>query len=216
MTTQTRPGAEAFLQKLPRLMYDDGTRTFMWIGEFSHRDLPKRAGFRWSEQRKYWWTRDFDTAAKLVEYGDEATQTVLAGMAPERAANMDASRATDSDLEIPAPQGYAYMPFQRGGIAYGLARFQHLYETEQTGGVLIADEMGLGKTVQAIGLINVDATIKRVLVVCPASLKINWRRELERWLVRPEHTVAGRSSGTFASAAARRSRKRWTTAGMRV
>jgi SWI/SNF-related matrix-associated actin-dependent regulator 1 of chromatin subfamily A len=43
--------------------------------------------------------------------------------------------------------------------------------------------MGLGKTVQAIGLINALAgEAKNVLVVCPASLRINWKRELKKWL----------------------------------
>ena len=50
---------------------------------------------------------------------------------------------------------------------------------------LVADEMGLGKTIQAIGVINSDPTICRVLVICPASLRLNWKRELEKWLVRP-------------------------------
>jgi len=40
-------------------------------------------------------------------------------------------------------------------------------------------------TIQAIGIINADPTVKRVLVICPASLRLNWKRELERWLVRP-------------------------------
>ena len=40
-------------------------------------------------------------------------------------------------------------------------------------------------TIQAIGVINADPTIKRVLVVVPASLKVNWSRELTKWLVRP-------------------------------
>lgn len=43
---------------------------------------------------------------------------------------------------------------------------------------------GLGKTIQAIGLINCDPSISKVLVVCPASLRINWRRELKKWLIR--------------------------------
>jgi SWI/SNF-related matrix-associated actin-dependent regulator 1 of chromatin subfamily A len=93
----------------------------------------------------------------------------------EKAVAVAASRAAEADLEVPAPEGLEYLPFQRAGIAYAMAR----------PAVLIGDDMGLGKTVQAAGLINADSTVRRVLVVCPASLRLNWQRELERWLVRP-------------------------------
>jgi SWI/SNF-related matrix-associated actin-dependent regulator 1 of chromatin subfamily A len=66
-------------------------------------------------------------------------------------------------------------PFQEEGISFALARE----------GALIADEMGLGKTIQAIGLINQDATLHKIIIVCPASMRIPWRRELEGWLNRP-------------------------------
>jgi SWI/SNF-related matrix-associated actin-dependent regulator 1 of chromatin subfamily A len=66
-------------------------------------------------------------------------------------------------------------PFQEEGIRFAL-------EHE---GTLIADEMGLGKTVQAIGVINEDPTIRKIIIVSPASMRIPWRRELERWLSRP-------------------------------
>jgi hypothetical protein len=44
-------------------------------------------------------------------------------------------------------------------------------------------------TVQAIGVINYDDSIKKILIVCPASLKINWKRELDVWLVK-KHKVS--------------------------
>ena len=66
-------------------------------------------------------------------------------------------------------------PFQEEGVRFALERE----------GALIADEMGLGKTCQAIGLINRDPTLHKVIIVCPASMRIPWRRELERWLKRP-------------------------------
>lgn len=88
-----------------------------------------------------------------------------------------ASRATDAEIDIPAPDGLAYMPFQRAGIAYALPRK----------GTLIADEMGLGKTIQAIGLINAEPSIRSALVISPKSLTTNWSRELRRWLVRSFH-----------------------------
>lgn len=42
----------------------------------------------------------------------------------------------------------------------------------------------LGKTLQAIGVICCAPVIHNVLIECPASLKINWRNELRRWLAR--------------------------------
>lgn len=92
-----------------------------------------------------------------------------------RAEAVTASRAKDSDIQIPAPDGLEYLGYQRAGIAYAMNRQ----------GTLIADEMGLGKTIQAIGVINANPKIDRVCIICPASLKINWRLELHKWLVRP-------------------------------
>lgn len=43
-----------------------------------------------------------------------------------------------------------------------------------------------GKTVQAIGYMNLEE-IATALVICPASLKVNWMRELERWLTQPRN-----------------------------
>lgn len=92
----------------------------------------------------------------------------------ERARAVAESRASFADIDLPAPQGLEYMPFQKAGIRYALARPN----------VLIADQMGLGKTIQAIGVINADPTIDSALIICPKSLKLNWLRECRRWLTR--------------------------------
>ncbi len=98
-----------------------------------------------------------------------------------KAEQIDASRATDAELDIPKPDGFNYLPYQRAGIAYALNHYRN-----GRSGCLVADEMGLGKTIQAIGVINSDPHIHRVLVICPNSLKINWSRELKKWLVRQQ------------------------------
>ena len=92
-------------------------------------------------------------------------------------AAIEDSVAQHSDIQIPVPAGLEYLPYQRAGIAYAAGR----------NNTLIGDEMGLGKTIQAIGTINLTNP-KTVLVVCPASLKLNWKSEMEKWLV-SERTI---------------------------
>jgi len=43
---------------------------------------------------------------------------------------------------------------------------------------ILADDMGLGKSMSAV-VASLEANKKRILVVCPATLKINWKREFE-------------------------------------
>lgn len=47
---------------------------------------------------------------------------------------------------------------------------------------LIADEQGLGKTVQALTFLYRNLDAFPALVICPSSLKINWKREARKWL----------------------------------
>jgi len=65
-------------------------------------------------------------------------------------------------------------PYQREGVAFGL------FKT----GVLIGDEMGLGKTLQAIALGILKKEIfdfSKILIVTLASLKEQWKREIEKF-----------------------------------
>ncbi|XP_037078361.1 LOW QUALITY PROTEIN: SWI/SNF-related matrix-associated actin-dependent regulator of chromatin subfamily A-like protein 1 [Pollicipes pollicipes] len=64
------------------------------------------------------------------------------------------------------------MPFQQDGIRMGVAR---------GGRVLLADDMGLGKTIQAIGIMRYFHDWP-LLVVCPSSMRYQWRQELHRFL----------------------------------
>lgn len=65
-------------------------------------------------------------------------------------------------------------PYQIDGIRFAF----------DAGRSLIADEMGLGKTVQAIGtaeLMKKQNMVGSVLIVCPTSLKYQWKKEIERF-----------------------------------
>jgi len=137
----------------------------------------KAAGFRWNPTLAAWVTADPAQAAALRQYADAPTGAELDAIMAERMAARIASRATDYDVDLPRPDGLDYLGYQKAGIAYAMKRK----------GVLIGDEMGLGKTIQAIGIANADPTIQYMLILCPATLKLNWLREFQKWSVRPVH-----------------------------
>lgn len=60
---------------------------------------------------------------------------------------------------------------------------------------ILADDMGLGKTTSAV-IASLESGAKKVLIVCPASLKINWDREIKNYSDRKVLIVEGRKWGS--------------------
>lgn len=80
------------------------------------------------------------------------------------------------------------LPYQLDGIAFAVG----------AGRAILADEMGLGKTIQGVGVAELlarEVGIKKVLVVCPASLKSQWRSEIRRFSGRTAEIVVGPANG---------------------
>lgn len=49
-------------------------------------------------------------------------------------------------------------------------------------GGILADDMGLGKTLQVIAVLRADLKTKNTsIVVCPSTLVLNWKAEIEKW-----------------------------------
>jgi SWI/SNF-related matrix-associated actin-dependent regulator 1 of chromatin subfamily A len=95
----------------------------------------------------------------------QAAQDAVLWMYKEMRERYHASMAHDADIDM-GDFGLALDPYQRAGIK-GAARFQRGW---------IADEMGLGKTRQALGVLHTSKAFP-ALVLCPASVPINWERE---------------------------------------
>ncbi len=150
-------------------------KKFFAISTFQEKDIPKNAGFRWDPDQKQWWTDDIMKAYKLINFADITTKSFLTEWKSATENKIQASSASTTTKDFPVPEGLSYMPFQKAGIEFAI----------NSKNILFGDEMGLGKTIQAIGIINADKTIKKILVICPASLKINWQREIEKWSIRP-------------------------------
>ncbi|MHB1509144.1 MAG: SNF2-related protein [Acidimicrobiales bacterium] len=140
-------------------------------------EVKRLSGARWVGAEKYWRVgvdSQLTTFAKQHDFSIEESVVAMARKKEEATSALAIqSRSVDSDLVVPGLRGQL-RPFQGAGIAYALAARR----------VLIGDAMGLGKTIQALGVIQAvggDGPTK-ALVVCPASLKLNWLAEAIKWL----------------------------------
>lgn len=57
----------------------------------------------------------------------------------------------------------------------------------RNGRILIANEMGTGKTVEALSWLATSTNTKPAIIICPSILKLNWQREIRKFL--GEHSV---------------------------
>jgi superfamily II DNA or RNA helicase len=96
-------------------------------------------------------------------------------------------RAFPDGADSPAWKGLLKVPlypYQRQGALFAA----------RAGRCLIADDMGLGKTIQAIAAAEIlarHADIRRVLVICPTSLKHQWQLEIAKFTGRSAVVVEG-------------------------
>ena len=156
--------------------------------DFDQRALYKLLGFTWSPLRRSWVTPALDVAMSLtgVSWTKSASDYAAQCLATAEAA-YEMSWQDDTDYQPPVPdrinpktgEKYALFPYQRAGVAYALPRKD----------TLIGDQPGLGKTPQAVVIGNASGA-RFHLVVCPASLKENWRREFLAW-----STIEGQTVG---------------------
>ena len=87
--------------------------------------------------------------------------------------------APKPEMIIPCPEGLSYYNYQKVGAQWLASKKA----------ALLADAPGTGKTITAIAAINSDPKIRKILIICPATLKLNWRNELRTWLVDQERRI---------------------------
>ncbi len=105
---------------------------------------------------------------------DEEVERWVSCEEEKRKAILDAKNSQDVELQTGAAE--KLYPFQRVGCNF-------LYNAKKA---LLADDMGLGKTVQAIFACE-EIKAEKILVICPNSLKSNWKKEIEKWT--PQRSV---------------------------
>lgn len=91
------------------------------------------------------------------------------------ARRLQRSSALTGSIEVPGIAG-TLKAYQRAGVEY-------LLETRRA---FLADDPGTGKTLQSIAALEAahrqEAPAWPVVVVCPATLVLNWGREVDKWL----------------------------------
>jgi SNF2 family DNA or RNA helicase len=92
-------------------------------------------------------------------------------------------KGIDSDIFANLINGTLY-PFQKEGVIRILEK----------GRLLLADDMGLGKTIQAIAAITIFINhfdVNKILIICPTSLKYQWKREIQKFSGKEALVVEG-------------------------
>ena len=116
----------------------------------------------------------------LMELGESASTLDLTS--PETKEIVEKVR---NDLNLP----YTLYPYQELCVAF--------METAESKGILIADAMGLGKTIETIAWLSLHPELSSTVIVTPASVKLNWQRELQKWIPNSKVQVIKNGSDTF-------------------
>jgi len=130
--------------------------------------------FYWNNQHGYWITPlTYNSLKRLKSWGyilDEPLNNLL------NKSNKSLPSKLNHDIYIPGLK-HELRPFQKIAVNF-------LEYTD--GNALIADEMGLGKTIEAIAYLQLHPELKPVIIVCPGSLKENWKQEILKWMTFPK------------------------------
>lgn len=143
-------------------------------------DMKLIPGRKWDSTKKRWTARK---TPELLQFGfrhsfdvDESLKEEITSIITSAADRLEGSSAVEADIEILGLSG-TLMPYQKAGAAYAI-------ESKRC---FIADQMGLGKTIQAIAAIEHEEAYPAI-IICPKSLKENWKREFNKWV--PHRSVS--------------------------
>ena len=161
------PSTQAFTLRVPRASGLDPNMLMREHGlDFS---LPAS-----SASQAVLFTKEPYCAVSFIEHATPHARGQLHGLAQQ----IQASWAPESKAHIKCPPDKELWPFQKADIEYALQRKN----------TLVGDQPGLGKTPIAICFAN-EIAAKRVLVICPASIRIQWVNRIREWTTMPWNCI---------------------------
>ncbi len=94
-----------------KIIWHSDRKRFEAISSFEERHYSQEASFTWDRKgARVWFTTDPLKAARLVKYADPQARFMIERAQKAAEVEREKSRATDANLEIPAPDGLQYMP----------------------------------------------------------------------------------------------------------
>ena len=176
----------------PNVLSRDGSTLrikFLYDGAIVNAVKTDIPAARWNSGDKVWEVAD-DFAPEAIAFAQKYDFHIERGLSDdvdkiiadsERA--FELSSAVETDVEIEGVST-SLLPYQKAGVAY----------LQQVRRAILGDQPGLGKTLQALTTVVAERAFP-VVVVCPNTLKLNWRNEVRKFY--PDLTVnviSGRSS----------------------
>ena len=142
--------------------------------------------------------KDVDFETILQDYKENAIQyyTVI-----EKLADIEIKDDVDEDIDVSLLKQIQAIPLFLESFHTELRHYQEFgtkYILHQKR-VLLGDEMGLGKTIQAIATMHHlhHEGHRYFLVICPASVLLNWKREVDKLTDMQAYILHGESFGDY-------------------
>lgn len=167
----SRAEIEALLQQNEGLAFLKGK----WV-EINHQKLQQLLTTYDTKENSEWTLFD---ALRQQQISEEEEQSLIETTNGQWLQTVFQQMTTPTQIQQEQPA----KSFQADLRPYQLVGYNWLnFMQEQTFGALLADDMGLGKTVQILALLDsLRQENKRTLLVIPASLLENWKKEAARF-----------------------------------
>lgn len=151
---------------------------------YYEKEKVKNIGAVWNKENKIWYMPF--TASNLERCLNELNSPILDSNLEEE---LQKQKEKENKLKniYDVSKKDAPITLKIPGIKLPLFNYQKhgvLFSITNNDGILIADEMGLGKSVQSLGVMlygKYNFGWKKCLIVVPASLKYNWKLEIEKF-----------------------------------
>jgi len=186
LPSESAPSTDSMrISSEPRLLFANGVFAITVPRAYPHaegfiRSCLNEHGFAYSVQSS--------TPDTAVLYSQEPFAAVSFYQIANEAARKALQHIKEGIDQSEALEGKDYgidelWPFQRANLDYALQRRR----------TLIGDEPGLGKTITAIAYAN-KIEARSVLVICPATIRFQWKDRIEQWTqIRPYRVYVIRS-----------------------